>query len=98
MRVVNPVTPGLGGPQVIRRRDGSQGPAHASRGTTGFWLALSMDARKSIAEMRTEQRSRSDREKRSATSIFPQPFGVRIGNRPERLDLSGNFGRRPTHL
>ena len=32
MRVVDPVTPGLGGPQVIRRRDGSQGPAHATRG------------------------------------------------------------------
>ncbi len=36
MRVVNPVTPGLGGPQVIRRRDGSQGPAFASRGMSGF--------------------------------------------------------------
>ena len=34
MRVVDPVTPGLGGPQVIRRRDGSQGPALASRGWT----------------------------------------------------------------
>ena len=32
MRVVDSVTPGLGGPQVIRRRNGSQGPAHAFRG------------------------------------------------------------------
>ena len=32
MRVVDSVTPGLGGPQVIRRRNGSQGPALADRG------------------------------------------------------------------
>ena len=33
VRVVDPETPGLGGPQVNRRRDGSQGPAHVSRGS-----------------------------------------------------------------
>ncbi len=32
MRVVNFATPGLGGPQVIRRWNGSQGPALADRG------------------------------------------------------------------
>jgi hypothetical protein len=32
VRVVDSVTPGLGGPQVIRRRNGSQGPALAERG------------------------------------------------------------------
>jgi hypothetical protein len=36
VRVVNPVTSGLGGPQVKRRQNGSQGPAHASRGRNGF--------------------------------------------------------------
>ena len=32
MRVVDSATPGLGGPQVIRRWNGSQGPALACRG------------------------------------------------------------------
>ena len=66
MRVVNPVTPDLGGPQVTK--------AAGWLARTGTRLVWSRD-----------------RGKRSATSIFPQPFWVGIGNRLERADLSVSF-------
>ena len=62
MRVVNSVTPGLGGPQVIRRRDGSQGPAHAFRGTTASESLLSRDARKGIPETKSSRKPFEPRE------------------------------------
>ena len=79
MRVVNPVTPGLGGPQVIRRRDGSQGPAHAFRGSNGHLVSAKV-------------KQLQNREKAKCDQFFSSTLGVRIGNRMERLVNSGRSG------
>ncbi len=70
MRVANPVTPGLGGPQVTRRRDGLQGPAFASVGTKAFGSCPSPHARKGRGATRCEYERPSEPLRAIATSFF----------------------------
>ena len=98
MRVVDSVTPGLGGPQVIWRRDGSQGPAFAFRGTDGYWLSLLNEARKGAGTTMTSWQSLGPREANCDQYFFPQPFGTRIGNQPGPLASARRTGGEPTHL
>ena len=62
MRAVNFTTPGLGGPQVIWRRDGSQGPAFAFRGTGGYQLSWLNGARKGTGTTKMSGKSFGPRE------------------------------------
>ena len=50
-----------------------------------------MNRSQGAPENESRAENRSSRGKRSATSIFPQPFGVRIGSRTERLVHSGRI-------
>ena len=68
MQVVDSVTSGLGGPQVIRRRDGLQ--RTGTRFSWDDWLRLSFIVVCSQEHFIVKRMWISDREKRSATSFF----------------------------